>query len=179
MRATYRRTTINLPGSQIQTGHISEHITPRWALGKGQNAKFLSYSGWSEILQYFQGIASRYGLYKYIKLRHKVSDAKWDEESGMWNVKIQKLDTGEVIEDSCHILINGTGILNNWKWPDIPGLHSFKGDLVHSAAWTEDRDVRDKRVAVLGSGSSGIQIVPAIQPRKSSLIIIYEVHSKD
>lgn len=53
---------------------------------------------------------------------------------------------------------------SNWKWPDIPGLHSFKGDLIHSANWKKDYDLCGKRVAVLGCGSSGVQIVPSIQP---------------
>jgi cation diffusion facilitator CzcD-associated flavoprotein CzcO len=53
---------------------------------------------------------------------------------------------------------------SNWKWPDIPGLESFNGDLVHSAAWKENFNYQGKRVAVIGNGSSGVQIVPAIQP---------------
>lgn len=128
--------------------------------------KEFSYSPWDEILDYFQGIAHKYELYRYIKLKHNVCEAIWNEEEGVWRVRIRILETGEVIEDDCHILINGTGILNNWKWPDIPGLHSFKGDLVHSATWSTEHNIDGKRVAVLGSGSSGIQIIPNIQPRK-------------
>lgn len=128
--------------------------------------KEFSYSPWDEILDYFQGIAQKYELYRYIKLKHNVCEAIWNEEEGVWRVRIRILETGEVIEDHCHILINGTGILNNWKWPDIPGLHSFKGDLVHSATWSTEHNIDGKRVAVLGSGSSGIQIIPNIQPRK-------------
>jgi hypothetical protein len=54
-------------------------------------------------------------------------------------------------------------IVSNWKWPTIPGLHSFQGELVHSASWKDDLDLKGKTVAVLGNGSSGIQIVSAIQ----------------
>jgi cation diffusion facilitator CzcD-associated flavoprotein CzcO len=53
---------------------------------------------------------------------------------------------------------------SHWKWPDIPGLHDFKGTLVHSANWPDNLDHNGKNVAVLGYGSSGVQIVPAIQP---------------
>lgn len=52
---------------------------------------------------------------------------------------------------------------SNWKWPDLPGLHSFKGNLFHSATWDPDYDLAGKNVAVLGTGSSGIQVVSAIQ----------------
>ena len=53
---------------------------------------------------------------------------------------------------------------SNWKWPDIPGLHSFKGPLIHSANWSNNFDYKNKTVAVLGCGSSGVQIVPTLQP---------------
>ncbi len=59
---------------------------------------------------------------------------------------------------------------SNWKWPDIEGLHDFKGELVHSASWPADFSYKDKRVAVIGNGSSGIQIVPAIQPDVKKLV---------
>lgn len=122
------------------------------------------YSTSSEILQYFIGVAEKYGLYKYVKLQRFVSSASWDESKAVWNMEIRNLETGDVEHDWGHILINGCGVLNNWQWPDIPGLHSFRGTLMHSAAWRDDYDLNGKRVAVLGCGSSGVQIVPTIQP---------------
>lgn len=56
---------------------------------------------------------------------------------------------------------------SNWKWPNIPGLESFSGTLMHSAAWKDGFDVKGRTVAVLGCGSSGVQIVPSIQPGRS------------
>jgi cation diffusion facilitator CzcD-associated flavoprotein CzcO len=53
---------------------------------------------------------------------------------------------------------------SNWKWPDIAGLHDFQGELVHSANWPQKLEYAGKKVAVIGNGSTGIQIVPAIQP---------------
>ncbi len=52
---------------------------------------------------------------------------------------------------------------SNWKWPDIQGLHEFTGNLIHSASWPVDYDWKGQRVAVIGNGSSGVQIVPAMQ----------------
>jgi cation diffusion facilitator CzcD-associated flavoprotein CzcO len=54
--------------------------------------------------------------------------------------------------------------VNQWKWPDIPGLHDFKGKLVHSAGYDPTYPITGKRVALIGAGSSGIQILPSIQP---------------
>jgi cation diffusion facilitator CzcD-associated flavoprotein CzcO len=64
-----------------------------------------------------------------------------------------------------HVLIAASGILNWWKWPDIPGFHDFKGHKVHSAKWDHSYDVTGKKVALIGGGSSGIQILPNIQPK--------------
>ncbi|KAI1630479.1 cyclohexanone monooxygenase [Exophiala viscosa] len=127
------------------------------------------YSTSQEILKYFKEIADKYALYKYIKLNHYVHDAKWDEEAGIWNVKVKDSTTGAIVEDWGHIFINGCGILNNWKWPSIPGLKSFKGALIHSAAWDDSHNLNGKDVAVLGCGSSGVQIIPTIQPDVKSL----------
>jgi hypothetical protein len=56
---------------------------------------------------------------------------------------------------------------SHWQWPTISGLHSFQGTLLHSAAWSPSTDLRDQRVAVIGNGSSGIQLVTALQPGES------------
>ncbi|KAK7902698.1 hypothetical protein LTR67_002344 [Exophiala xenobiotica] len=128
------------------------------------------YSPQQEILEYFKSVATKYELYKYINLSHMVIGATWDEEEGLWHIKVQDLTTQEVKSDYCHFLINGSGILNNWKWPDIPGLRSFAGELMHSAAWNDQYDLKGKKVAVLGCGSSGVQIVPTIQPEVEELV---------
>jgi cation diffusion facilitator CzcD-associated flavoprotein CzcO len=67
--------------------------------------------------------------------------------------------------DVCDVFISATGAINAWQWPDIKGLQSFKGKLVHSANWDPTIDVTGKRVALIGGGSTGIQILPQIQPK--------------
>lgn len=62
------------------------------------------------------------------------------------------------------MLISATGILNEWNWPTIPGLHDFKGHLIHTADWDDSYDVTGKNIALIGGGSSGIQVLPQIQP---------------
>ena len=80
---------------------------------------------------------------------------------------IQKAD-GTTTEDEADILVNGSGFLNKWKWPDIEGLQDFKGELVHSANW-RDVDWAGKRVGLIGNGSTGIQILPQLQPKAGSV----------
>jgi cation diffusion facilitator CzcD-associated flavoprotein CzcO len=70
----------------------------------------------------------------------------------------------EIISRECDVFVYGSGVLNNWKWPDIEGIDVFKGKLMHTAAWDESVDLSGKKVAVIGNGASAVQCVAAIQP---------------
>lgn len=74
-----------------------------------------------------------------------------------------------VVAAICNLTRSGR---SNWKWPNIPGLDSFQGALVHSANWPKGLDLKNKTVAVLGCGSSGVQIVPTIQAGNDAFLII-------
>lgn len=106
-----------------------------------------------------------------MKLNTKVVENRWNEEEGKWVITTEDQNTKEKTEDWAHILINGTGILNTWKWPDIEGLHDFKGNLMHSACWDHGVDFKDKTVAVIGVGSTSVQITPALQPVAKNLSV--------
>ncbi|KAH7232766.1 steroid monooxygenase [Fusarium tricinctum] len=123
------------------------------------------YSSASEILQYFKDIAEKYNLNKYIRLNHRVLGAFWDEDAQKWHVRIQRGDDPQdVFEDEAHIFVNASGVLNKWKWPNIPGRESFKGPMLHSANWDDSVSLEGKRIGVIGGGSSAVQIVPNLQP---------------
>lgn len=127
------------------------------------------YSESPEIWRYFKDTTNKYGLNKYIKLRHEIVKCEWHDEAGQWDVTIRNLESGEEFMDRCHLLINGNGVLNNWKWPDVKGLHSFEGVLEHTARYTEGRELTGQRVAVIGIGSSGIQCISKIAPQVKQL----------
>jgi cation diffusion facilitator CzcD-associated flavoprotein CzcO len=122
------------------------------------------YSGAAEILKYWQRVTEKYGIRKYMRFRHKCVEARFNEATSKWHVTLHDLTTDTTIEEECDVFMTGMGALNEWKWPDIPGLHSFKGPVLHSASWDSTFDPKDKNVAVIGAGSSGIQIVPSILP---------------
>ncbi|KAK9450521.1 uncharacterized protein V1518DRAFT_414073 [Limtongia smithiae] len=127
------------------------------------------YASGHEIFEYWKGVCHKYGVDKYIKLNHKILSARYDEPSAKWHVLVQNLISGETFEDVGDILYMCVGALNEWKWPSISGLHDFKGDLMHSAHWDDSWDATGKSIAVIGSGSSAIQIVPSLQPKVKSL----------
>ncbi|KAH6988179.1 putative monooxygenase [Ilyonectria sp. MPI-CAGE-AT-0026] len=133
------------------------------------------FAGGAEILKYFQDTATRFDLNKYIKLKHKVTGAVWDEDKGKWTVTVENQETGKAFKDYGHFLINGSGFLNNWKLPDIPGISSFKGELLHTAGWKDGTTFEGKTVALIGNGSSGIQILPELQ--KSAKQVIATIRS--
>ncbi|KAF2669324.1 FAD/NAD(P)-binding domain-containing protein [Microthyrium microscopicum] len=117
----------------------------------------------ADIQGYFEGFAKRHGIEKYMKLNTKVIEGKWDETDGIWNITLENQKDKGVWKDWAHVFINGTGILNTWEWPKIDGIHDFKGSLMHSAAWNHGVDFEGKTVAVIGTGSTSVQIVPQLQ----------------
>lgn len=140
------------------------------------------YSPGSEILASLEQIVDKYKLMPYIKLRHELLHARYNAETGRWHVRIRRpVGTDgtefEEFEDEADFLFMGIGILSRWSWPDIEGLKNFKGTLVHSAnwnlggaSWEEDvKDWGDKNVAVIGLGSSALQIVSALQDKVGRL----------
>jgi cation diffusion facilitator CzcD-associated flavoprotein CzcO len=105
----------------------------------------------------------RYKIDQFTKLLHQVVEAVWDEDVCKWKLRIEDLRTGPptTIADECDVLINGSGFLNTWNWPKIQGIESFKKPKLHSARWDRDLDLAGKTVALVGNGSSGIQVGPS------------------
>jgi cation diffusion facilitator CzcD-associated flavoprotein CzcO len=128
------------------------------------------YSYAPEIQDYMMRFYKKHNLEPFVVLNTKVVSATWDEMQGKWRVELERKD-GSKFTDECNILINGSGVLTKWKWPDITGLHDFKGILAHSANWPQDLDWSGKRVAVIGTGSSSIQMVPKIAETAEHLTV--------
>ncbi|KAI5861733.1 FAD/NAD(P)-binding domain-containing protein [Durotheca rogersii] len=127
------------------------------------------FSSSAEIEQYLSRICEEEHMMDVIKTRHKVVGAWWDEDRGLWDVSVLNLDTGTEFRDQANFLIDASGILNHPKWPDIPDRESFRGDVVHTASWPSNFCYANKTVALIGNGSSGIQLLPAIQPKTKKL----------
>jgi cation diffusion facilitator CzcD-associated flavoprotein CzcO len=131
------------------------------------------YSPSAEIWDYLKDVAARHDLERYVRLRTAVTAAEWDDDAGQWCVRLlDRSDGGEgvVREDRCDVLISATGILDSWKFPDIPGLDLFHGKLMHSARWDHSFEFNENiRVAVVGGGSSAVQIIPELQPKVKKL----------
>lgn len=105
-----------------------------------------------EILDYLGKVAEDYGVPSHIEFGASWDSAHWQEESKTWLLKLTMVETGEVIEHECKVLIAAVGRLVNPNPLDIPGLQSFNGEVVHSAQWRGDVTLKDKNIAVIGNG---------------------------
>ncbi|KAK8030091.1 hypothetical protein PG993_011382 [Apiospora rasikravindrae] len=121
------------------------------------------YAPQREICAYLQRMATKYGVMRFVKLSHEVESCRWDEGAKKWHLKVRELATGNVIDDDADVVIAAKGNLSDPAWPKIPGLKDFEGEVMHSARWKEDYDFTNKRIGVIGNGSSAIQIVPNLQ----------------
>lgn len=116
-----------------------------------------AYSGGAEILSYIEDLVDRYGLRSRIRFGAEVTALSFDEDSGIWTA-----DTASGETFTARSAVLAAGPLANVSWPDIRGLDSYTGHKIHSARWDHDYDMAGKRVGVVGTGASAVQIVPEL-----------------
>ena len=119
-----------------------------------------------EILAYLRHCADKYGLGPHLRLRSEVTRAVYDESQRRWLV-----ETDDGSRYRVRMLVAATGGLSRPALPQIPGLDRFQGRMFHSARWDHDYELAGKRVAVIGTGASAIQFVPAIAPEVGRLYL--------
>ncbi|KAF3386907.1 putative sterigmatocystin biosynthesis monooxygenase stcW [Penicillium rolfsii] len=119
----------------------------------------------AEIRDYWQGVAQKYNVYQYVRRQQQVRKAEWLGEEAKWKVTIKHVDgSDKIYEEKVDIVINAIGHFNAWKLPDYEGIQDFKGPLFHSSNWNHNIDLKGKRIALIGNGASGLQVLPSIQP---------------
>ncbi|MDO9453607.1 MAG: NAD(P)/FAD-dependent oxidoreductase [Stagnimonas sp.] len=122
-----------------------------------------------EILKYLKRVTDERGIREHIRFNSTLSEARWDEAAGVWNIR-----TAEGDRYTARILISGMGGLSRPAYPQgIKGLENFKGKTFHSQDWDHAYDLNGKRVAVFGTGASAIQFVPKIQ-KQAARIDLYQ-----
>jgi 4-hydroxyacetophenone monooxygenase len=144
------------PGVGVDTpSHFYSYsfdIWPHWSHYKPKG---------SEMFEYFSAVVDRCGLRRHIRFDTTVEGAIWDEAAHTWQVRVRTPD-GEHETIAASALVNAQGFVHRAVTPDIPGLDDFEGPVAHTAQWPRDVDLRGKRVAVFGTGASGVQLVPAV-----------------
>lgn len=115
------------------------------------------YAPQSELLAYMEGVAEKYGLLPHCRLGNGVERARWQEDEARWRLE---LESGEVHE--AEVVVSAVGMFNDLVYPDIEGRDAFEGVAFHSARWDWDVPLEGKRIGVIGSAASAVQIVPEI-----------------
>lgn len=120
----------------------------------------------SEIQAYLLGLVEKWDLRPHLRLRTEVVDARFDERAGGWT-----LTTRGDESLFARVVVSGVGGLVDPALPDIKGIQSYLGEVFHTARWNHDYDLTGKRVGVIGTGASAVQVVPAIAPQVEKLSV--------
>ncbi|MEU2511652.1 flavin-containing monooxygenase [Streptomyces syringium] len=125
------------------------------------------YATQPELLRYLHHVADRFDLRKDVVLHTRVTRAVYDEDSHTWQVTT---DTGETV--TTRFVVLATGCMSAVKEPDIPGVDTFAGQALHTADWPhEGVDLTGRRVAVIGTGCSGVQAIPLLAEQAAGLTV--------
>jgi cation diffusion facilitator CzcD-associated flavoprotein CzcO len=124
------------------------------------------YAPGNELKAYAEDLVDRYGLRSRLRLDARVDAAAWDDERNEWTLTL----AGGAELAARHI-VGATGVLTKPKPPEIPGVEAFAGTTMHTARWDDGADLRGKRVAIIGTGASAVQVVPSIAPEVEQLTV--------
>jgi cation diffusion facilitator CzcD-associated flavoprotein CzcO len=119
-----------------------------------------------EIQAYLLGLVEKWNLRPYIRFRTAIGEARFDEARGVWTLTT---DAGETV--TARLVVSAVGGLVDPALPDIKGLESFGGEVFHTARWNHEYELTGKRVAVIGTGASAVQVVPSIAPQVEQLFV--------
>ncbi len=119
-----------------------------------------------EIQDYLLGVVAKWKLRERMRLNTEIVGARFDEGSGTWSLETDGGDTFRA-----RAVISGVGGLVDPSYPNIPGMEAFEGDMMHTARWNHEVDLSNKRVAVIGTGASAVQVVPSIAPLVAMLTV--------
>lgn len=128
---------------------------PRWTRG---------YARQPEILDYLRTVADDFGLSPTIRYHSEVTAQRFDDDRDLWEIT-----TSDGTTRTARVVIDATGPLHIPNVPDVPGIDTFNGKSFHSAQWDHTCDLSGKRVAVIGTGASAVQLIPAVAARAAHL----------
>ena len=120
----------------------------------------------AELKRYAEHVADKYDLRRRMRFGTDVEGAYWDEDEARWSVQLRG---GETVLAS--YLLTATGFLSQPNTPDIAGIDTFAGKIIHTAAWDDDYELAGKRAAVIGTGATAVQLVPEIAQQLEHLTV--------
>ena len=125
------------------------------------------YAPGEELKAYAESCTDAFGLRDKVRLNTAVTALSWDDDHHLWRLE---LNGGEDVATARFVIV-ATGVFNQPKPPEIPGVNDFAGTTLHTARWDRSADLRGKRVALIGTGASAVQVVPSIAPEVAQLTV--------
>lgn len=125
-----------------------------------------TYANQPEILSYLESVADRFDLRRHLLLGTGVHRLIWDEQQVHWNVELA--DGRTLVAEA---VVSAVGLFGAPRYPDINGIEDFTGDLMHTSQWDAGIDLSGKRVAVVGTGASGVQVIPELAATAAQLTV--------
>jgi cation diffusion facilitator CzcD-associated flavoprotein CzcO len=120
----------------------------------------------NELYDYANQCVDKYNIRENFRFNIDIEKAVFDEQTATWKVYAKNGKTF-----TSNIIISATGALTDPKYPEIKGLDKFKGKLIHTARWDKNYDLSGKKVAIIGTGATSVQLVPTIAPKVSQLYV--------
>ncbi|ENH66025.1 Putative sterigmatocystin biosynthesis monooxygenase stcW [Fusarium oxysporum f. sp. cubense race 1] len=127
------------------------------------------YAEADEILEYLKSTVTKFNLRRYMQFSTTCTGANWDDKNSEWNVTLPRNTIPDEISVKCDVFIIAMGRLNNWKLPEIEGLDTFQGRVIHTADWPQGLDHHGKDIAVIGNGASSTQCLASLQKDARSI----------
>ncbi|HEX4190079.1 MAG TPA: NAD(P)/FAD-dependent oxidoreductase [Marmoricola sp.] len=131
----------------------------------------------AELKAYAEHVADKYDLRRHMRFGISVEGARWDEDEQHWVVTTRDsgpdISTGATTVRTATYLMTATGFLSQPRLPDIEGVGDFAGTVVHTAQWDDGIDLDGKRVAVIGTGATAVQLIPQIA-RKAGALTVFQ-----
>ncbi|HLG85404.1 MAG TPA: NAD(P)-binding domain-containing protein [Bradyrhizobium sp.] len=122
-----------------------------------------------ELLDYLKKVAAEYGIREHLRLDTQLTSSRWDESKRRWISTLTTRDGEETFEST--VLVSAIGQLNDPSRAHFGGEEDFQGLILHSALWSDDIKLDGKRVAVIGTGATSMQLVPSIADRVASVTV--------
>lgn len=121
-----------------------------------------TYARQPEILAYLESVADDFDLRRHLLSGTAVRSARWNAEASQWHLDLETLSTGGSFTYSADVVVSAVGLFGEPKLPDIDGVTDFGGSIMHTSRWDANVDLAGRRVAVIGTGASAVQVVPEI-----------------
>jgi cation diffusion facilitator CzcD-associated flavoprotein CzcO len=150
---TWRRNTYPGAACDIQSHLYSFSFAPNRSWSR-------TYARQPEILAYLESVVDEFDLRRHLMLGTRVRTLCWNADTWGWDLQVDR--AGHTATLSADVVVCAVGLFGSVKLPDIAGLADFDGMLMHTAQWDHSIDLADKRVAVIGTGASGVQVVPEL-----------------